>query len=123
LPKSIEMKYKQVLILRADLHMSPGKAAAQAAHAAVSALEIARKTKPEWVKAWLNEGQRKIVLKVKSKDEIVQLKKEADLRGLPNAIIEDMGLTELPPGTITALGIGPAPADLIDPLTRHLKLY
>ncbi len=123
MPKSARFKYKQVIVLRADLKMSPGKAAAQAAHASVTALEEARKRKPEWVEAWFEEGQKKVILRVESEGELLELKKKADAEDLPAAIIRDLGLTELPPNTITALGIGPAPSHIIDKVTGHLKLY
>ncbi|MGQ9551871.1 MAG: peptidyl-tRNA hydrolase, partial [Candidatus Bathycorpusculaceae bacterium] len=41
---------------------------------------------------------------------------------LPNVLIVDRGLTEIPPDTITCLGIGPAPAEKIDKLTGRLPL-
>jgi len=116
-------KFKQVIILRADLKMSPGKAAAQASHAAVSAAEKARRNHPRWWKEWFESGQRKVVLKTSSKDELLNLEKKAKDLGLPTALISDMGLTELEPGTITALGIGPAPSNLIDKVTGSLPLY
>jgi len=116
-------KFKQVIILRADLKMSPGKAAAQASHAAVSAAEKARRNHPSWWKEWFESGQRKVVLKTSSKDELLNLEKKAKDLGLPTALISDMGLTELEPGTITALGIGPAPSNLIDKVTGSLPLY
>ena len=116
-------KFKQVIILRADLKMSPGKAAAQASHAAVSAAEKARRNNPRWWKEWFESGQRKVVLKTSSKDELLNLEKKAKDLGLPTALISDMGLTELEPGTITALGIGPAPSNLIDKVTGSLPLY
>ena len=117
-----EFKYKQVIILRTDLGMSRGKIAAQAGHAAVSAAEEARKKHPEWWKAWLEEGQCKVALKVKSEQELLNLEREAKASNLPSALVTDRGLTEVPPGTITCLGIGPAPSLLIDEITGELPL-
>jgi len=36
--------------------------------------------------------------------------------------VQDSGLTQIPPGTTTCIGIGPAPSDLIDKVTNNLKL-
>ncbi len=108
--------------MRSDLKISKGKTATQAGHAAVSASEQARKHHPKWWAAWLNEGQRKIVVKVNNEEELFKLKDEADEEDLPYALIEDRGLTEIPPGTVTCLGIGPAPADRVDRITGKLKL-
>jgi PTH2 family peptidyl-tRNA hydrolase len=118
----LEFSFKQVIVVRTDIKMSKGKTAVQACHASVSALEEARKGHHVWVKSWLTEGQKKVVAKVRSMDELQALKHRTEKAGLPNALIEDRGLTELPPGTITALGIGPAPNGVIDELTRDLKL-
>ncbi|WXG45038.1 MAG: peptidyl-tRNA hydrolase Pth2 [Promethearchaeati archaeon SRVP18_Atabeyarchaeia-1] len=114
--------FKQVIVLRTDIKMSKGKFAVQASHASVTALEEARKEHRDWVKSWLDEGQKKVVAKVKSIEELQILRRQAERLSLPNALIEDRGLTELPPGTVTALGIGPAPNDAIDKVTRDLKL-
>lgn len=114
--------YTQNLIVRSDLSMSMGKLCAQIAHAAVSASEEARRVHREWFERWLREGQRKIVLKVSSLNELLTLKREADRLNLPNSLVEDRGLTELPPGTITCLAIGPAPRDLVDRVTGKLRL-
>ena len=102
--------------------MSPGKIASQAAHAAVSAAEECRKTRPEWFKAWILEGQKKVILKVESEGQLRNILSEAKALDLPAALIEDAGLTEVPPGTVTALGIGPAPSEMVDKLTGRLKL-
>lgn len=115
-------RYKQVIIFRIDLKMSKGKIAAQAGHAAVSAAEDARKHHWKWFKAWMDEGQCKIIVKVKGEKELLELEKQAKELGLPCALIIDQGLTEIPPGTITCLGIGPAPAEQVDKITKKLPL-
>lgn len=117
-----EFRYKQVIVFRSDLKLSKGKAAVQAGHAAVSAAEEARKHKREWWEAWLNEGQCKVVVKVKSEAELLSLKEQAKEMALPCALIVDRGLTEIPPGTVTCLGIGPAPTDKVDKITGNLPL-
>lgn len=118
-----EFQYKQAIVLRSDLRMSKGKIAAQAGHAAVSAAEEARKRYLKWWSAWLKEGQCKIAVKVGSEKELLELERKAKELELPCALIIDRGLTELPPGTITCLGIGPAPSSEVDRITWKLSLF
>ena len=118
----LDFKHKQVIVMRADLGMSRGKIAAQAGHAAVSATEEARKCCPDWWKAWLREGQCKIAARVGSEQELSELERQAKELGLPCALVYDRGLTELPPNTLTCLGIGPAPCDKVDKITGKLSL-
>ena len=120
--KKGDMEYKLVVVVREDLKMSLGKLSAQVAHAAVSCSLEAKAKKPKWFSEWYQEGQRKVVLRVRDLDELRALKDKASRAKLPNALITDAGLTELPPGTATCLGIGPAPARDIDPITRPLPL-
>ena len=115
-------RYKQVIIIRNDLRMSRGKMAAQAGHAAVSATEQARKKWSGWWKAWIAEGQCKIAVRAESEQELLELERKAKRSKLPTALILDRGLTELPPSTITCLGIGPAPSPKIDAITGQLPL-
>jgi PTH2 family peptidyl-tRNA hydrolase len=117
-----EFRYKQVIVMRSDLGMSIGKIAAQAGHAAVSAAEEARKGYSSWWKAWLEEGQCKIAVKVESEQELLELERQAKELGLPRVLIYDRGLTELPPNTLTCLAIGPAPCDKVDKITGKLAL-
>jgi PTH2 family peptidyl-tRNA hydrolase len=117
-----EFKYKQVIAVRTDLGMKRGKLAAQVGHAAVSAAEEARELKPIWWQAWLNKGQCKVTIKAKSLAELLDLRSKAIQMKLPYSLIRDKGLTQLPPNTITCLGIGPAPTKQIDEITGHLSL-
>ncbi|MDI6884878.1 MAG: peptidyl-tRNA hydrolase Pth2 [archaeon] len=114
-----QQEYKQCIVLREDLKLSKGKAAAQAAHASLLSYERAPVRDRMY---WKAQGQKKVVLKVQSLEELYGVKDEAEKLGLPCAIVEDAGLTEIPPGTVTALGIGPARAEEIDKVTKHLDL-
>ena len=118
-PSKMQKEYKQCIVIREDLKLSKGKAAAQAAHASILSYELATLRDR---KKWKEQGQKKVILKVNSLDEIYKLEKEAKKLGLPYAIIEDAGLTEIPPGTVTAIGIGPASAEEVDKVTKHLEL-
>jgi len=118
----VDFEYKQVIGFRMDLQMSKGKIAAQAGHAAVSAAQDAYVHHKKWWELWLYEGQKKVALKVPSEKELGELEEAADDLGLPHALIVDRGLTEIPEGSVTCLGIGPAPAGMIDRLTGKLKL-
>ena len=117
-----QFEYKQVLIFRTDLQMGKGKIAAQAGHAAISAAQDAYVHHKKWWDAWLFEGQKKVAVKVQTEKELCDLEEAAEDLGLPHALIVDRGLTQIPEGSITCLGIGPAPSAMIDRLTGKLKL-
>lgn len=116
------MEFKQCIVIREDLKLSPGKLAVQVAHAAVMAAERAEKMNRATVVDWKGEGQRKVVLKVPGVPDLYRLKEEAERAGIASAIVIDAGLTEIPAGTVTALGLGPAHGKLMDKVTGKLKL-
>ncbi len=110
---------KQVIVIRVDLKMGKGKIATQVSHASLLAfLKVGVLER----KKWLKEGMKKVILKVSSEKEILELYKKAKQKKLPSVLIKDAGLTQIPPGTITALGIGPAEEKKIDEITGKLKL-
>ncbi len=117
------MRYKQVIVVRRDLGMSCGKLAVQVAHASLEAAEIVRRRYPEIYRRWREEGAKKVVVQVGSEDELLEVYNEALKRGLPAVLIRDAGLTELEPGTPTAVGIGPQEGETIDRVTGRLRLY
>ena len=110
---------KQVIIIRKDLKMSSGKIAAQASHASVQATLQSDKEK---LKQWLTKGMKKAVLKVKDEEELMKYKQLADKYNLNNAVIRDAGKTEVEPGTITCIAIGPDKEEKIDKVTGKLKM-
>jgi peptidyl-tRNA hydrolase, PTH2 family len=114
--------YKVVLVIRGELRLTAGKSAVQAAHAAVM-LALAAQSKSAGAFAeWLREGQKKIALVVPTLAAMEQLDRVARSKGIPTAWVEDAGLTEVPPGTKTCLGLGPAPAPALDAITGSLPL-
>ena len=113
------MDYKQCLIIRSDLRLTAGKAAVQLAHAAVAAYE---RSDAAAKRRWFLEGQKKVALRVPTLADLYELKSIAEAHGLITALVVDAGLTEVPPGTVTALGIGPAKEEELDKVTSDLKL-
>jgi len=114
-----EMALKQVIVVRDDLKLSRGKIAVQVAHAAVIGY---LKSDSNLRRKWLDEGQKKIVLKVKSLEELLEIKQKAESLKLVTGVVQDAGLTEIPPGTITAVVIGPDDEKKIDKVTGNLPL-
>jgi peptidyl-tRNA hydrolase, PTH2 family len=111
-----------VVVVRADLGLSPGKVAVQVAHAAVLLVQRAERRSPAVVAAWQAEGGRKIALGVPTLAELEAIDRDARAKGVPTAWVDDAGFTEVPPGTRTCLGLGPALERELDPITGKLPL-
>ena len=114
-------RYKQIIVVRADLKMGQGKVAAQSAHASISAMEKTMRDSPEIVEKWKEDGMAKIVLKVNSEQELLELF-ETLKKKFPTALIKDAGHTQVRANTETCIGIGPVDAKEIDKYTAKLKL-
>ncbi|MEM3030923.1 MAG: peptidyl-tRNA hydrolase Pth2 [Candidatus Micrarchaeia archaeon] len=112
---------KQVIVVRSDLKLGVGKIAAHAAHASLEALRVARAREPRAVEEWEREGEKKVVVKIEGEKELLALYEKAKGE-VPCALIRDAGLTQIPPGTLTALGLGPGDERVIDKYTGKLKL-
>ncbi len=113
---------KQAIIVRMDIEMGKGKTAAQCAHASLMSYFQAEKADRSIAKEWLDTGEKKIVLKVDNGEDLEKLFKAFQFKKVPCALVSDAGLTQLPPGTKTALGIGPWRSSEIDQFTKALKL-
>lgn len=132
---------KQVIVVRKDLKMSPGKLASQVAHASLGCILNKRKchfvgvdkkvsqnfefTKDEydWIKETPDSKFTKIVLRVESEEELISIYEKALSKGVNCKLIKDSGDTVFKESTITCLGIGPANSDILDNITGNLKLY
>jgi PTH2 family peptidyl-tRNA hydrolase len=112
---------KQVIVVNKELKMGKGKICSQVAHASLESYRRALAINKEIVNEWLLKGQKKVVLKADLKT-ILELKNYFDKKKIPNALIRDAGLTQIEPGSITTLGIGPWFEEEIDEKTKNLKL-
>lgn len=143
---------KQVIAVRRDLGMRRGKEVAQGAHASMAWLgERVRKGKSHadggqthgWARPagddyhvetlielsraeyeWLMGPFAKIVCQVPDEAALREVHERATAAGLASHLITDAGLTEfggVP--TPTAVAVGPDWEDLVDSVTRELKLY
>ncbi|KAI0768512.1 peptidyl-tRNA hydrolase PTH2-domain-containing protein [Trametes elegans] len=113
---------KLVLVVRTDLGMSTGKIAAQCGHATLACYKILQKTNPGLLKHWERTGQAKIALKASSEEELLELEAIAKSLNLAARSIVDAGRTQIAAGSRTVLGIGPAPAELVNKVTGKLRL-
>ncbi len=111
--------YKQVIVVRSDLKLSKGKLAAQVAHAS---LEAYKKADKRDVEEWESVGTKKIVLKVSDEKELMEIYQKLKDAKLKPSLIKDAGLTEIPSGTITCLGVGPVEEKIVDKITGKLKM-
>ena len=118
----MEREYKLVVVVRNDLGLTKGKLAVQVAHASVNCAVQASRGQRKLYDEWYRQGQKKIVAKVPGLRELLELRSMAETRGLITSLVTDAGLTQVPPGTTTCLGIGPAEAKDVDPLTGDLGL-
>ena len=116
-PEDVDLK--MVFCVRGDLKMSPGKVAAQVGHATLGCWQAAGRDARwrAWAQAWNYRAAAKITLVVDSEAQLDAIAAAATAADLPHVVIEDAGRTEIPAGSRTVLGLGPAPIPLIDAIT------
>lgn len=107
-----------------------GKIAAQCSHATLACYKTLSKAaekapsspQAQILKRWERLGQAKIAVQIKSQDEMLELMGKARSLGITAEVIADAGRTQIDPGSLTVLGVGPAPKSQVDRVTSHLKL-
>ncbi|PWB84991.1 peptidyl-tRNA hydrolase [Methanobrevibacter woesei] len=110
---------KQVMVVRNDLKMGKGKIAAQCCHGSLGAY---KKTNSEKIRKWENEAYAKVVCKVNSLEELLELKKQAIINKVSYYLVVDAGRTQVPTSTTTVLALGPDEDEILDKITGDLKL-
>ncbi|OTB12909.1 hypothetical protein K445DRAFT_320405 [Daldinia sp. EC12] len=121
---------KLVLVVRTDLGMTKGKIAAQCSHATLACYKTlshaaqrnTSSAEARLLQRWERRGQAKIAVQVKSEGELLELMAKARSLGITAEVIQDAGRTQIDPGSLTVLGVGPAPKSLVDNVTGALKL-
>jgi len=113
---------KLVLVVRSDLDMTTGKIAAQCAHATLACYKALSLTNPALLRHWERAGQTKIALRCHSEDEMLLLQAQAQSLNICARSIQDAGRTQIAAGSRTVLGMGPAPARLVNQVTGKLRL-
>ena len=110
---------KQVMIVRTDLKMGKGKIAAQCCHGAIG---VYKKSSKDKINKWENESYAKVVLKVKTLEELNEIKMLADKKGIVSYVVVDAGRTQVPTSSVTVLALGPDEDKILDEVTGDLKL-
>ena len=126
--------YKQIIIARKDLNMSPGKLAAQVSHASMAFLtqmikyytmrvdlnEMIKDAGTSYLTSmwinkdlyeqWINGSFTKCVLEAKNKNQLLKAKTMAEEMGMQEGkdffLIKDCCLTELKPEEVDENGVG-----------------
>lgn len=120
---------RMTLVVRLDLKMGKGKAAAQCSHATLALYKkmsdpSKNSYNPGLLQRWeRGNGQAKITLQVPSQEEMDVLFAQALSLGVNAYIVHDAGRTQIAAGSATVLGLGPAPKLVMDQITLDLKLY
>lgn len=113
-----------------ELTRETGKIAAQCGHATLACYKsLVRESQKnpsgaaaKLLRRWEQRGQAKIAVQIKSQDEMLVLMGQARSLGVTAEVIADAGRTQIDPGSLTVLGVGPAPKSVVDKITGHLKL-
>jgi len=117
--------YKMVFVVNTELGMGAGKIAAQCAHGALGMYRDMLQNTEDWTRAcedWEEDGaERTIVLKAENEAALHSLYLKARDHELLTNLVDDAGLTQVPEGAKTVLGIF-GEETLVDEVTGSLKL-
>ncbi len=112
------IEYVLYLVVRVDLGMTKGKIVAQCGHAVQGLLLESPKAV---LHKYIHGSSAKIALRINGLAEMDNIINKCILNKIPYHQVIDAGLTQVQPGTSTALGIGPVRRDAYD-FIKDLKL-
>lgn len=140
--------YKQIIIIRKDLSMSPGKMSAQVSHASMAFLSwfIRNNTDldghvdgyidEDIFHNWIEGEFTKCILQAKNRTQLLKAKTIAEELGMVEGqdfwLIKDSCRTELEPEeidkngvgrTLTCIGFKPMSSEIIDRIGKKYHLY
>ena len=117
---------KQIIALRNDLNLTKSEILKIIAWTSYKSAKEAKTKFPNKFSTWLNFGQKKIVIKIKDKKELADLR--ANIERKKKTIIVPIIIQKFDPnkkneGTFVALGIGPDEEKNLKEFTNLYKLY
>ena len=117
---------KQVIALRNDLNFPKSKILKIITWASYESAKETKAKSPNKFSNWLNLGQKKIVIKIKDENELINLRKNIERRKktvIVPIIIHNSDLNHGKEGNFVALGIGPDEEKNLKEFTNLYKLY
>jgi len=112
--KNNENELVEYFIVNSEVQMSPGKLSVQVAHVATK-IAIGYPDSNVFY-SWYYKDQKKIILKGKEKDLLKLIDQGFEY-------IRDNGLTEIPNGTLTVVGLPPMTRKEAKQYIKRLQLY
>ena len=113
---------KMVCVVNQSLKMGKGKIAAQVGHGAVMATMKAGAETPLKLEKWFTTGQKKVCLKGRDAEHLLELEHQAKAAGILTTLVHDAGHTQIPSGSLTVLALGPDIEVTLEAITGELKL-
>lgn len=122
--------FKQIIIARKDLNMTPGKLAAQVAHGSLLAV-LPNINDEDIINNWIKESYTKVVLGAKNRNQLLKAKTIAEDLGLRERVdfvlVYDECRTELEreddKGTLTVIGFKPMNVDIADKIGKKFQMF
>ena len=114
------MDYKQVIVIRKDLHVNFDKMIRCASRASLKAAEMTRQKKPTIYQKWSFQGQKKIAIRVTNIETMNKIINFCNNKGICWSF--DKIENNVENGEYSVIGIGPVKSSSIDPVTKKMKL-